>query len=448
MRFLPIVIGLAACGPRGAPQPAASDAAMPAPSSTGPLHVRVNAAVDAIERGTPADLDQAIAILQPLAALDPSLTAAYDLGLAYLLRGQPERAVDAFRAVTAAQSDHSDAWLGLGAALERSGASSEAVDTLKLGVSQAPLEVGLRVALVSTLRRAGRAPEAMAAAREALALNARSMVLYNEYGLACLESGNLVLARFVFQKAVQEIDGAEQDPTLQTNLGWTYYLDHNAALAAQHLTKALELDPDLVPALVYLARVYMDDHNYGDTVPLLERAVALEPENADLQLTLGVAYRGAGRLDEARGAYERSLTLAPSDPTGLFNLGILLGDYQKDYDGGVAALERYVTAGGSEADRARTYINDLTDEKKLAQKRAEAEAERRARDAERERQEQLAAQAAAEEAAAAAAAEQAAVAVEVAPEPVEAPAEVPAEAPADGSPPSDGPAPEAPHPEE
>jgi len=262
------------------------------------------------------------------------------------------------------------------------------VSSYQTGVANDPENIELRVALIGALRKNNQPTEAIAAAKEALKVDTKSIGVYNNFGLACLDQKNLVLAKFVFQKAIQEIDGAENDPTLQTNLGWTYYLDHDVPSATEHLQKALAIDPNLVPALVYLSRLYMDDHNYAATVPLLENAAAQDPKNADLQLTLGVAYRGVGRLDDAQKAYSKALTLAPGNPAPHFNLGVLLGDYRKDYDGAVAEFNQYVAAGGPQSDLAQTYIKDVTKEKEIAAKRAAADAERKAKEEERKKQEQ------------------------------------------------------------
>jgi Flp pilus assembly protein TadD len=240
------------------------------------------------------------------------------------------------------------------------------------------------------MRRSGRIDEAITSAQASLASNAKSLSLYNALGLAYLDKRNLVLARFVFQKATQEIDDADQNAVLQSNIGWTFYLDDDKSAATEHLQRALELDPNLVPALVQLSRVYMDDHNYQDTVPLLERAAALDPGNADIQLTLGVAYRGVGRLDDAEAAYRQALKLDPSDPSPELNLGVLQADYRKDYDAGIAAFRRYVSSGGAEKALAEEYIKSVEFEKSVADKRAKAEAERKARAEERKRKEGLA----------------------------------------------------------
>lgn len=365
----------------------------PAPSLTpsesrAPVQDRVTEASDLIQRGGQADLDRAIKLLESAVADDRTGIVRFDLGLAYQRRGDLKSAQSQFQTVIAADPANGDAWLCLGYVHELEGDNRAALSSYETGVANAPDNLGLRVALVNGLRKVGRVDDAIAAAKEALRINTKAIEVYNALGLAYLEKKNIVLAKFVFQKAEQEIDGAKNNAVLQTNIGWTYYLDDNKPEATSRLQHALETDPNLVPALVYLSKVYMEDKNYADTVPLLENAARMDPNNADVQLTLGVAYRGVGRLDDAERAYQRALAIDPSDPAPHLNLGVLKGDYRKDYDGAVQEFNAYIAANGSESALAQDYIKAVQREKDLSDKRAKAELERKQREEERKRKEQ------------------------------------------------------------
>ncbi|MEZ4235966.1 MAG: tetratricopeptide repeat protein [Myxococcota bacterium] len=396
MRRLALIlaVGLAGCPHARQPVPIGGEAPVPTTGiqidTSVPVQDRVDEAADLIERGTPNDLARAVALLESAVGDDRNGIVRFDLGLAYQRRGELREAQKQYQSVIAVDPSNGAAWLGLGRVHELEGDSRAALSAYQTGVTNAPDNIDLRVAQVNALRRAGQADEAIAAARDALSTNAKSLALYNALGLAYLEKRNLVLARFVFQKATQEIEGAENNAVLQANIGWTYYLDDDKPAATEHLQKALELDPELVPALVQLARVYMDDHDYEDTVPLLERAATLDPNNADVQLTLGVAYRGVGRLDDAQAAYDRAMKLAPDDPAPLFNMGVLEGDYRKDYNGAIASFQKYIAANGQEKALAQEYVDAVEREKTDAEKKAKAEAERKARAEERARKEAMA----------------------------------------------------------
>lgn len=378
------------------PDGAVGEGATPSGASAvvvgGTLEEQVAAAVGLLEKGSDAELDQAIRILEAAAPQDPSGVVALDLGIALQKRGLLDRARSQYEQLIAAHPDHGDAWAYLASVQELQGQDAAARETVRQGIERAPDNVPLRIALINQLRADGRVDEAIEESKKALRINAKSLGIYNAFGLCYIARKDYTLARFILQKAVQEIEGAEDNAFLQTNLGWTYFLQGNTPQATFHLKKAVEADPDLVPALVYLSKIYMEDHNYADTISLLENAARLDPANAEIQLTLGVAYRGTGRLDDAQSAYQRALQLDPANPAPHFNLGVLIGDYRKDYASAIASFQQYIAGGGPETALAEQYIRDIQKEKELSEKRAKLAEETKRREEERKRKEELARQ--------------------------------------------------------
>jgi tetratricopeptide (TPR) repeat protein len=383
------VTGTAPAPAPEAPTPAPAPVPEPAAPTGGPIEQQVAAAVELIQKGSAADLERAIQILEPAANQDTTGVARVDLGIAYQKRGDLARASNQYQAVIAAHPDNGDAWAYLASVQELQGQGQAAEQTVKQGVQNAPDNIALRVALINQLRDDGRIDEAIEESKRALHVNAKSLGVYNAFGLCYLARKDYTLARFILQKAVQEIEGAEGNAFLQTNLGWTYFNQGNVPQATFHLKKAVEIDGNLVPALVYLSKIYIDDHNYADTIPMLENAARLDPSNAEIQLTLGVAYRGMGRLEDAERCYQRALQLDPKNPAPHFNLGVLVGDYRKNYEGAIAEFSAYIAGGGPEKALAEQYIKDIQKEKELSEKRAKAAEEAKKREEERKKKEEL-----------------------------------------------------------
>ena len=75
------------------------------------------------------------------------------------------------------------------------------------------------------------------------------------------------------------------------------------------------------------------------TIPGLQAAVAENPQNAQLHYRLGNMLFDAGRMVEARTAYERVVALNPVDPAAWCNLGLTLRRLG-DNPGAIAAYER------------------------------------------------------------------------------------------------------------
>lgn len=391
---LVLLVALAACT-KGRPPAGAVDTT----EEVGPIDAPVAPVVSPEQRrdeaarliaeGSDASLLRARTLLEQVTKETPKDAVAwYDLGVVAWRLGAVEQGAEAFSRATAVDPKLAAAWRGLGVAEQQLGDLRSALKRFEKGLAVAPEDLDLHVARIDALRVAGRPQDAVDAAKEALAVDTRSLAVYDLMGLAWRDLGEIELARFVFEKA-ENVEGAESNGVLQANFGWTLYLAGERYAAEQRLKRAVELDPSFVPGLVYLARLYLDDRNYVDTVPLLEAAVKRAPDDQGVLVDLGTAYRGLGRLEDAQRTWEKALSLRPDDPLPLFNLGILLGDDLKRYDDAVARLTAYVEAGGEEAELAQTYIDDLERERRKAEAQRKREEERRKRAAEREEQQRL-----------------------------------------------------------
>ena len=392
---------LGACGPKQKPDPAGSavtsDPLTPAPAPAPKVDNRatweiVNGAAAILEKddAQPAQIQRAITDLGTALQREPeNATIRLNLGVAKHKLGDFQGAEREYQAAVGIDPSMGRAWLHLGQMALEQGKRQEAESTWRTGIRSAPADMDIRVALIDLLRSSGRLDDAITESKAALQENANSIEVYNAMGLCWQEKGDLVLARFVYQKALAGISGADANAFLHLNLGWTYYLDGRTPLAVTELERALELDPYLIPAMVNLSRIYMDDRNYADTIPLLERALSRAPDDAGVRMNLGIAYRGMGRYDDAEKEYRKVLELEPNNPAPHMNLGILFGDYTKDYGKSINAFEAYVKVGGPESARAEEYAAAVKKEKKRVEKRKKAEEERKKREKERAEQKRL-----------------------------------------------------------
>lgn len=397
-RAMPLIIllALAACSPKATPEPAAAATEAPAPAPTAakavPLAERIDKAAELLAQ-EPFDkgrAQQALQLMEQARVEEPGNPLVhFNLGVAHHKLGDLKAAEKAYQSTIGLDPSIGDAFLYVGEIARAEGRNDSAIANFRNGLRSDPENMRLWEALVSALRQAGRTNEAISVARDALKVNARSVEVYNNLGLAYMDQGEYVLARFVFQKAQMGIEGAEDNAYLNTNLGWTYYLEGDVPRALLWLEKARDLDPDLVATRVYLAHIYMDDHNWKDALDALEVAAGRDPENAAIQLNLGICYRGVGRHDDARRAYERALQLDPADPAAMFNLGVLYGDSLKSYDASMQAFQSYIDKGGPEAETAAQHLSDVEKEKTRVEKRKKAEEERKKREQERAERQRL-----------------------------------------------------------
>jgi DNA-binding transcriptional MerR regulator len=94
-----------------------------------------------------------------------------------------------------------------------------------------------------------------------------------------------------------------------------------AAGAYRH---ALELDPDLVPALINLANIHYARDEIIEAQALYERAIALEPDVFEAHFNLGNIYHDLGRYLQAQGCYREALALNPTYAEAHFYLAVTL----------------------------------------------------------------------------------------------------------------------------
>jgi tetratricopeptide (TPR) repeat protein len=143
--------------------------------------------------------------------------------------------------------------------------------------------------------REGKFGEAVAEYRKAIEKNPRALNVHYRLGRALLMQGTspetLSEAHAAFEA---ELRLNPRDAVAEFQIGQIDALKGNPDEAARRFAHALELQPDFVEAMVALAKI-----RRPDSVRLLERAVQLQPANETARYALMIAYRNAGRAEDA-----------------------------------------------------------------------------------------------------------------------------------------------------
>jgi tetratricopeptide (TPR) repeat protein len=364
-------------------------AAEAAPAAPPPDDSVVGVVNDAVAMLTTADASRAqraLELLQGQATAHPDVAAIhYNMGVAYQILGQEADARREWLRATEVDPTFAKSWINLGVLNTASGRPDLALASFQAGMRYAPQSVDLRVAAVSVLRQLKRYPEAIAEAKAALLINTKAIPIYTELALVYIDTNQLDLAKFTLEKAMADIGGAKSNARVYAVLGQIYYRLGYSGDAVASFQKSLELDAFQLPALLYLANYHLDNRSFTDAIALLERAAGVAPKDAGVQLNLGIAYRGAGRFEDARKAYIHALELAPSDPEPHRNLAVLYGDYMKAYDAALQSIEDYRHAGGGPPEELDAWITSLKKEQKKIEDKRKREDERRKRDEEEQR---------------------------------------------------------------
>lgn len=85
-------------------------------------------------------------------------------------------------------------------------------------------------------------------------------------------------------------------------------------------TKALELQPEFVPAIFGIGAVLLAKGDFDNAIDRFAQALRIQPDFADAHYNIGLALLGAGDRKRAIEAFERAVKLSPEDPTMLVQL--------------------------------------------------------------------------------------------------------------------------------
>jgi tetratricopeptide (TPR) repeat protein len=92
--------------------------------------------------------------------------------------------------------------------------------------------------------------------------------------------------------------------------------------AAAAYRKALEVNPNLVAALINLANIHYSHDELAEAQALYERAIGLESDFFEAHFNLGNIYHDLGRFPEAQGCYLEALRLNPYFADAHFYLAV------------------------------------------------------------------------------------------------------------------------------
>jgi tetratricopeptide (TPR) repeat protein len=253
------------------------------------------------------DLVAAQAVLEPLARNQPrSAQTHYELGATLAGLGETDRAIAALRHAVTLKRDMPEAWRALGDQLTQigdvAGADAAYAEHIRASVSDPALLAAAdalcadRLAVAERLLRdhLGANPTDVAAMR----LLAETGTRLGRYGDA-----EALLMRCL--ELAPGFDGARY------NLAVVLYRQQKAAPAIPHLERLLAADPREPAYRNLLAGCLGLVGEYDKAVEIYRRLLAEHPAQPRIWLSYGHAQRTAGRKDEAIGAYNRCLDLAP-----------------------------------------------------------------------------------------------------------------------------------------
>lgn len=147
--------------------------------------------------------------------------------------------------------------------------------------------------------------------------------------LADVPLGNLMEQdREHFQPAFEEFLAAQMAqadmPAAHLNLGIVQAARGEHGSAARSYRKALELDPDFLPARFNLTNLLNRDGRNEEAARLLREGIERSPAEGELYFSLGLLLNEMGQPEEAAEALKQAADRMPERPRIRYNLGLLL----------------------------------------------------------------------------------------------------------------------------
>jgi len=113
-------------------------------------------------------------------------------------------------------------------------------------------------------------------------------------------------------------------PASHLNLGIVRTRRGEHGSAMQSYRKALEIDPNYLPARFNLANLLNSDNRNDEAVRVLQEGIRMNPGEGELYHSLGLLLNEMGRKEEAAKALSQAAERLPERPRIRYNLGLLM----------------------------------------------------------------------------------------------------------------------------
>lgn len=275
------------------------------------------------------DLNEAKKSFQEAIQKDPNAAAAhYSLGAVVERLGDRIGAADEYRAAYTVKPSDDHAVGAYAILLANTGRAGEADAFLTERQKQAPTSARLTAYLAEVKSIANDSGTAQQLAQEALHIDPDLKEAMVTIARDHYRARRIDLARYALQ-AILDGFGEGSPPRDKDNAeahllrGLIERENNERAAAMIDFDAARTRRPDLVEALVQLGVMKLEAGNASEAGPLLESAVKYAPNNAIVHVNLADAYRLLGRFPEAKGEFDRALSLDSTLAAAHYDLGLL-----------------------------------------------------------------------------------------------------------------------------
>jgi tetratricopeptide (TPR) repeat protein len=302
------------------------------------------------------EANKAVEELDHLAKMYPNVPLIdYHLARAFLADGKINDAAAALNEAIAAKPDYTEAVLLLAELNLRASNAPLVVSSMSALLKQQPDLLSAQLLLIEAYSALERFDDAAAIAREQIRASPGSADPYFRFGLILRQQHKTNEARIAFAKALslapnsfgpveqlveldvsqKNFDAAGQrvedlakvDAVAGCYLSGKIYAaegQFDRALASLH--QALQLDPNSSKAFELLIATYLAANRPSDAIAELDAALERDSRNTRALADLAMIYERINDYPKARDAYERLISLTPSDAIAMNNLAYLCAE--------------------------------------------------------------------------------------------------------------------------
>jgi tetratricopeptide (TPR) repeat protein len=261
-------------------------------------------------------------LLERARAADPSsYDLAFALGGAYLVKGDPGRALDAYDAALALRPASLAALRQAAAVAERQGELERSLSYWMRARKLAPDDAEVLLAFGRVCLKMDLLDDAEPALTRAAALKPGEPAYQYTLAVAKVGKRQYEAAQALLEPLVAQRPG---DAPLQYALGSVLYMQGHLDEAAVHLRESVRLDAGQLASPYYLALVARDQGRDAEATAQLEALLQRYPDHAASCEALGGLMMNARRYDEAERLLRKAVALSPKSVKANYQLGLLL----------------------------------------------------------------------------------------------------------------------------
>ena len=261
-----------------------------------------------------------VTLFSHIVSLNPEARNAHIyLSSALTRAGRPQEALAAARIAVKQRPDHADAYATLGAALVRTDRFVEAEEILRRAQEIDPSHKENRHNIAEMLRLQSRYQEALEAYRAVIEIDP-------EHARAHAYMGDVLVRLHRYADAVESLNKAltliKAAPSLRPNLptaGLLHALLGKASWGLgrlqagdEHFRQALELDPNDMVTIEYVAASHFRQKRYRQALELYRTLLEIDPDKATTHANIGATLYYLDRTEEAIRSLELALSLDPT----------------------------------------------------------------------------------------------------------------------------------------